>query len=560
MQQPPLFPRAARNVARTISALAGPYPVAAVIGAGLLLSACNSTPSKQPMQAATTATAATGTFTILHTNDIHGRHRPFAVSPGNATAQTGDAGRSPSSFERAGQVGGFAHLATAISRVRQARGAGNVLLVDGGDTFGDDLLGNLTRGEAIIRLMNAVGYQFMALGNHDFEYKSARTQELQQIARFPMRGANVTDKATGQPFLGDPTAVITVGGVRVGLLALAYHNTHLTGNPANTKELTFGNGLDATRKYLSALRARADVVVIVSHQGTKVDEQLAREVPGIDLIVGAHSHDRIAPPRRVGAVWIVQALSDAAVLGQLTVAVKAGKITKVDGIAPTLWTADYPADPAVAQLVDSLRAPHRARLEAVIATATGRIGRQYKSASPFDQLTGELLREATGAEVAFMPGVGYGVSLEPGPITREALYTLLPHPSKLATLELTGAQLLALLEQTATNLQPGTDLARVGGLLQSSGLDWTADLNLPTGRRVSGVRVNGQLLVKARSYNVVTHSGMLTGIHHYTTFAEGRNIQKREQNVTDIVEAGLKRRGTVAPPRLAAVRIVPVKK
>ena len=102
MQQPPLFPRAARNVARTISALAGLYPVAAAIGAGLLLSACNSTPSKQPMQAATTATAATGTFTILHTNDIHGRHRPFAVSPGNATAQTGDAGRSPSSFERAG--------------------------------------------------------------------------------------------------------------------------------------------------------------------------------------------------------------------------------------------------------------------------------------------------------------------------------------------------------------------------------------------------------------------------------------------------------------------------
>lgn len=524
-----------------------------------LLSSCNSTPNKQAMQAATTSPAM-GTFTILHTNDIHGRHRPFAVAPGNATAQTGDAGRSPSSFERAGQVGGFAHLATAIGRVRQARGAGNVLLVDGGDTFGDDLLGNLTKGEAIIRLMNAVGYQFMALGNHDFEYTSARTRELQQIARFPMRGANVTDKATGQPFLGDPTAVLTVGGVRVGLLALAYHNTHLTGNPDNTKDLTFGNGLEAARRYLPALRARADVVVVVSHQGTKVDEQLAREVPGIDLIVGAHSHDRIAPPRQIGQTWIVQALSDAAVLGQLTVQVQDGKITKVDGAAPTLWTEDYPADPAVAQLVDSLRAPHRARLEEVIASTTGRIGRQYKSASPFDQFTGELLREATGAEVAFMPGVGYGVSLEPGPITREALYTLLPHPSKLATLELTGAQLRVLLEQTATNLEPGTDLARVGGMLQTSGLAWTADLNLPLGQRVSGVRVNSQPLAKDRSYRVVTHTGMLTGIHHYTTFAEGRNIKKQDQNVTDVVEAGLKRRGTVAPPTLAAVRIVPVKK
>ena len=77
--------------------------------------------------------------------------------------------------------------------MRQARGAGNVLLVDGGDTFGDDLLGNLTQGAAIIRLINAVYYPFIALGNHDFEYGSARTQELQQLAHFPMRGANGTD-------------------------------------------------------------------------------------------------------------------------------------------------------------------------------------------------------------------------------------------------------------------------------------------------------------------------------------------------------------------------------
>ena len=139
------------------------------------------------------------------------------------------------------------------------------------------------------------------------------------------------------------------------------------------------------------------------------------------------------------------------------------------------------------------------------------------------------------------------------------LYTLLPHPAKLATLELTGAQLRALLEQTATNLEPGTDLARVGGMLQSSGLDWTADLNLPIGQRVSGVQVNGQPLDQGRSYRVVTHTGMLTGIHHYTTFAAGRNIHKQDPRVTDVVEAGLQRRGTVAPPKLAAVRIVPVK-
>lgn len=517
------------------------------------MSSCQGSTSRPPVQ------SASGSFTILHTNDIHGRHRPFAVSPGNATAQTGDAGRSPSSFERAGQVGGFAHLATAVQRVRQERGAGNVLLLDGGDTFSDDLLANLTKGAANIRLMNALGYQFMALGNHDFDYGTARTRELQQLARFPMRGANVLEKATGQPFLGEPTQVFTVGGLRVGVLALAYHNTAQTGNPDNTQELTFGSGLEAARRYVPGLRARADVVVILSHQGTKVDELLAREVPGIDLIVGAHSHDRIAPPRHIGNVWVVQALSDAAVLGQLTVQVKDGKVTSVEGIAPTLWTTEYPAESKIAQLVDSLRAPHKAQLEAVLATATGRIGRQYKSASPFDQLAGELLREATGAELAFLPGVGYGVSLEPGPITREMLYTLLPHPSKVVTLELTGAQVLELLEQTATNQNPGNDLARVGGLLQSSGLDWTGDLNQPTGQRVRGVQVNGQPLNPQRRYRVVTHNGMLSGIHRYTTFAKGQNIQKLDKGVTEVVEAGMRRRSTVAPPTLARVQVVAAK-
>ena len=530
-----------------------------VLSAGLLLAACNSAPQQQEKATANASGAVSGTFTILHTNDIHGRHRPFAVAPGNATAQTGDPGRPPSSFEHAGTVGGFAHLATAIKRVRQQRGAANVLLLDGGDTFGDDLLANQTKGAANIRLLNALGYQFMALGNHDYDYGSARTRELQQLAHFPMRGANVTDKATGQPFLGDPTQVFTVGGVRVGILALTYHNTGLTGNPKNTADLTFSSGLEATRRYLPGLRARADVVVVLSHQGTKVDERLAREVPGIDLIVGAHSHDRITPPRQVAGVWVVQALSDAAVLGQLTVQVQDGKVAKVEGIAPTLWTDQYPADPAVARLVDSLRAPYKAQLEEVIATATGRIGRQYKSASPFDQLVGELLREATGAEVAFMPGVGYGVSLEAGPITREALYTLLPHPSKLVTMTLTGAQLTALLEQSATNLNPGDDLKRVGGLIQSSGLAWTADLGRPAGQRVSGVQVNGQPLAATRAYRVVTHNGMLSGIHRYTTFAQGQQIKKLDKGVTDVVEAGLRRRGKVAPPVLARVQILAAK-
>jgi len=182
-------------------------------------------------------TRVSGTFTILHTNDIHGDLREFIVDTGDATSQTGDRGRSYQEYPRRGTIGGFARLAAAVDRVRRARPAGSVILVDAGDTFGDGLLANLTRGEATVLLMNTLGYAFMALGNHDFEYTADRTRELQSVARFPMRAANAVVTATGAPFLGDPTLVVNAGGVRVGLLALGYHNTDQTGNKDNTARL-----------------------------------------------------------------------------------------------------------------------------------------------------------------------------------------------------------------------------------------------------------------------------------------------------------------------------------
>lgn len=494
--------------------------------------------------------------TLAHVNDTHGRHLPMRVSPGNATAQTGDPGREEQSFSRAGTVGGYAALATALRQLRQRVGPGNVVLLHGGDTFGDDLLGNLTKGEATIRLLNALGFQFLALGNHDFDYGAERTRQLQALATFPMRGANVTD-ASGNPFLGEPFRIVRAGGVRVAVLALAYHNTDQTGSPDNVRGLTFGSGIEAARRWVPQLRGRADVVVVLSHQGSKVDRELARSVPGIDVIVGAHSHDAIAPPERVGGTWMAQALSDGAVLGELTLALGPDRrVARVTGRLHTLWTEQFAPDGDVARLVEHLRAPHRAALEAPVATAAERIGRRYKSESPFDALAGEILREHTGAEIAFLPGVGYGVSLEPGVVTREALTALLPHPTKVATVLLTGRQLLDVLEQSASNQKPADAMDGVGGLVQTSGLKWTIDLARPAGQRVRDVRVGEAPVEPAREYRVVTHEGMLKGLHRYRAFGAGRQPKVLELSVSEVVEAALKRRGTVRAPALGNVTLI----
>ncbi len=502
------------------------------------------------------AAHASGTFTILHTNDIHGDIREFVVDTGDATAQTGDPGRSFQEYPRLGVIGGFPRLAAAVRDIRKARGAGNVILVDAGDTFGDQLLSNITRGEAALRLMDALGYTFMALGNHDYEYTAANTQRLQGLVRFPMRAANAIVRATGRPFLGDPTLLVTVGGVRVGLLALTYQNTDQTENKENTKDLQFRSGIDLAGPYISELRRRADVVVVVSHQGTAVDSLLGVRVPGIDIIVGGHSHDRIQPPRRVGGAWMVQALSDASALGELTVTVIDGHVAHVDGVVHELYADQYQPDARFAAMVDSMRAPYRDTLEAVIATAVDRIGRHYKSESPIDVLAAQILREYGRADAAFLPGLGFGVTIQPGPITREKVVGLFPHPTGVVHERLTGAQILTALEQSATNLRPADDLDRVGGLVQTAGLRWTIDLTKPVGRRIRDVWVGNSPLVTGHSYSVVINGALLQGTHRYTVFAKGADIVTDKKPFATVLEDALRAKRTVRAPRMGAVTLL----
>ena len=493
-------------------------------------------------------------LTILHTNDMHGRYRPISISKGSATSQTGDPGRTWDEFDREGTAGGFPALATAVRRIRRERGEENVLLVDGGDTFSDDLLGNLTRGEAVIRLMNSLGYQLMALGNHDYDYGSERTRELDQIAIFPMRAANVVEVKTGRPFLGDPTIVFEVAGLRVGFLTLTYHNTGHTGSSENYEGLEFKDGVEAVRRYLPDLRRRSDLVVVLSHLGSAMDRVLAREVPEMDIIIGAHSHDRISN-ERIGDITLVQAVSDNSVLGEIVISLDGTQITNVESRLHTLWLEEFPEDEEIVRQIDALRAPYQATLEEVIATAGEPIGRNYRSESPFDKLVGEIICAETGAEVAFMPGVGYGVTLQAGPITREALYTLIPHPAKLVTMRLTGEQVLEILEQCATNQAPGDPRLIVGGLVQTAGLRWSVDFSQPSGSRVSAVYVRGEAIRKDKSYTIGTNAGMARGLHRYTAFTQGQDVVIHDLQINKLVEKAFAKMITVRPPRLGDITL-----
>lgn len=497
---------------------------------------CGGTATNQEQAQLTRSSASSeNIITILHTNDRHGTHQPFKATEGNSTSQTGDEGRENLfTFDRKAKIEGFAYLAAAVKKIRQEKGEENVLLLDAGDTFSDDQLGNLTKGEAVIKLMRSLSYDFMALGNHDFDYGKERTAELQDIAGFPFGAANITDSITGKPFLDPPYIIKEVGNSRIAVLAVGYHNTELTGNRENMKGLRFSPGNDAVKEYIPILRDQADILIVLSHAGTAVDKLIAREVDGIDLIIGGHSHDLISPPQKVNETFIVQALSDGAILGETRLVVKNNRLIDVKSDHHFLWNDEWEPDEETEKLVAQLRSPYVNKLEEKIATTGTIIGRQYKSESPFDKLVGNLLREEYNAEVALLPGVGYGISLN-GEISSEEVYKLLPHPSKIATLTMTGEQLKSTLEQTAENLNPQNKLDLVGGLLQSSGIDYEMDLTKPVGQRVSNISIGGTPVENSQDYRVVTHTGMVRGIHKYDEIGKGDNILKTDRQLNEFV-------------------------
>ena len=486
---------------------------------------------------------------ILHTNDMHGTYMPFLTTTGNATAQTGDPGRDTLiTFNREGRIGGFAYLAGAVKNVRSEKGAGNVLLLDGGDTFSDDQLGNLTKGEAMIRLMNAISYDLMALGNHDFDYGLQRTRELEQIANFPMRAANIIDDSTQQPVFGVPYLIKEMSGLKVAVLAIGYRNTPETGNPDNVKGLSFKVGQEVAKKYVPELRQKADIVVVLSHEGTAVDYKMAREVEGIDLIIGAHSHDILEPRKKIGQTYVVQALSDGAVLGDTELIIAGNKLEDVKTHYHWLWNDRLQPDEEVQALIDELRKPHLSKLQEAVVESKDVIGRQYKSESPFDRLVGNLLLEGYNGDVAILPGVGYGISLKPGMVTSEDIYKLLPHPPKIVTLTMTGKQLKQTLEQSAKNLKPDNKLEAVGGLIQTTGIRYDMDLSKPIGQRISNATVKKQPVSDAKNYAIVTHTGLLTGLHNYDEIGRGQHINRTGQPLTDFIIQKLKEKRVVEMP------------
>ncbi|MBI1848294.1 MAG: thiosulfohydrolase SoxB [Candidatus Rokubacteria bacterium] len=409
---------------------------------------------------------------------------------------------------RFGRLGGYAHLATLVARIRAAR-PGRTLLLDGGDTIQGSATALWSRGEDMVRAMNLLGVEVVT-PHWEFTYGLERVRELfgDRESRGLFRGNfvahNVSEVGFGDPVFA-PWTIREAGRVKVGVIGQAFPYVPVAHPRRFTPDLTFGIAEDALQGHVNALRDRhrADLVVLLSHNGLPVDLKLAARVAGLDVILGGHTHDPLVAPITVGRTLVVNSGAHGKFLSRLDLDVRGGRpVAHRYRLIPVL-SRDLPEDAAMARLIAEVRAPHAARLGEALAVSDSLLYRRGTFNGPFDEVILDALLERADAEVAFSPGFRWGITILPGQaITLEDVYghTGITYANTWAR-EMTGAEIVRVMEDVADNLFHRDPYYRQGGdMVRLGGLTYAIAPQRPAGRRISEVRIGGRPLDAARRY------------------------------------------------------------
>ena len=477
--------------------------------------------------------------------------KAYGVQPGSAQAHA----FTYLDFEKAartyGKVGGFAHLATLVKRLRASRPG--ALLLDGGDTWQGSATALWTNGQDMVDACKLLGVDMMT-SHWEFTLGAKRVKEIVDKdfkGKLEFLAQNVKTTDFEDPVF-KPYEIRSINGVPVAVIGQAFPYTPIANPRYLTPDWSFGIQEERMQKIVDEARAKgAQVVVVLSHNGMDVDLKMASRVTGIDAILGGHTHDGVPQPVIVanagGKTLVTNAGSNGKFLAVLDLEVKGGKVSDYRYRLLPVFANVLPADPQMQAYIDNVRAPYKARLEEPLAVTEALLYRRGNFNGSFDQLILDALMEVKGAQIAFSPGFRWGTSVLAGQqITREHLMdqTAITYPYTTVS-DLTGEFIKTVLEDVSDNLfnpdpyyQQGGDMVRVGGLT------YACTPGAATGNRISDMRLNGVPLEAKKTYKVAG----------WAPVAEGA----KGEPVWDVVETWLKSKRTIAPRKLTLPRLIGV--
>ncbi len=523
-----------------------------------------------------------GNVSLLHFTDCHAQLLPIYFREPNVNLGLGDANGKPPhlvgehllktfgikpgsaeahaftflDFEQAartyGKVGGFAHLATLVKRMRASRPG--ALLLDGGDTWQGSATALWTKAQDMVDACKELGVDVMT-AHWEFTYGAERVREIIEKdlkSRIDFVAQNVKTTDFEDPVFA-PYTIRPVNGVPVAIIGQAFPYTPIANPRHLVPEWSFGIQDERMQKMVDEARSKgAQAVIVLSHNGMDVDLKMASRVTGIDAIMGGHTHDGVPAPVVVsnarGRTLVTNAGSNGKFLGVLDLDVKGGKVADYRYRLLPVFSNLLPEDVSMRTLIDKVRAPFKDRLEAPLAVSESLLYRRGNFNGSFDQLILDALMQVKDAPIAFSPGFRWGTSILPGQtITREHVMdqTAITYP-QVTVNQFSGEMIKTILEDVADNLfnpdpyyQQGGDMVRVGGLTYS------CDPLAKMGSRISDMKLGGAPIEAGKNYKVAG----------WAPVAEGASGEP----IWEVVETWLKAKKTVAAPTINRPRLVGLK-
>jgi S-sulfosulfanyl-L-cysteine sulfohydrolase len=466
---------------------------------------------------------------ILWTNDTHGYLSPLYHR------EEGD-NLFVERAKREGRVGGFAYIATVVNRQRDEL-PDRTLLLDSGDTWHGTVVPVRLAGTPVVEVMNAMGYDAMVPGNVEMFYDQETIEKLLASAKFPIVVANLYDTEWDERASlpnTQPYIIKQVNGLKVGIIGMTYH---WMSKVSDQPQWSFGLRVDEVQADVDQMRKQEDVdlVVMLSHMGWKVDEKYAELVSGIDVIVGAHTHDTLYRPTLVynqnskRDVIIVQCGSHGKLLGQLDLKVAGGQVEAFEQTLFPIRSREITADPEIASLIEKFREPYKKELERVIGKTRTVLYRQGTWQSPADNLVSDALRARTEHDIAITQPGRYGATVLPGPITVEDVYNLVPIESPIYQMNLSGSDLRLMFEAAIDNILDDDALERVGGnMWRYSGVNLAVDLSRPYPERIQKMHIGGEAVKDDKLYSLAEFNMFFRNSQSAVNVEKTKNIGPHE--------------------------------
>ncbi len=449
---------------------------------------------------------------ILYTNDLHSHFEPQIVPWADKTRK----------------IGGFANIATLVKREKTANP--NTVYFDAGDFFAGPYVSMLTKGEAVIDAMNYLGLDATCVGNHEFDYGWENALQQFPKAKFPLLNGNIFIKGTNKLHWNNPYIIKKVNGIRLGIIGLhgkfAFYDTTsdemIRGVEARDEEFYL-------RKYIKELKGKTDLIILLIHQGIPgtqssegekdvvrnhaKDIELAKNVPGVDLMITGHPHSGTPEPLVSNGTIIVSTDAYTIELGKLEITYnkKTDKITNYKNHFNYLYDEEVEDDAEMVKVINKWKEKLKTITDEQVTNTVEPLKRSYGEESVMGNMVADsILNAYPEYDFAVTNSGGLRQDIDAGSVTVGELISAFPFPNTIVQLEMKGTDMRKIFEHGA---------GLTNGILQvSAGVEMVYDESKPIGKRIVKCNIKGIPLDDNKTYKVLTSNFLADGGDGFLVF------------------------------------------